>query len=160
MTEIEQQIYDDLSSAGWNLFTDNLAKIEVAQHLARKGYKRPEEPIPLIMTSYCVEGPYGDATSSYECTLSRNATIKEFIELILKYKEEWGGIYVYQGRERVQIAEYRHGNLEWHKIPDGNARILSKIDAHGGWSLMDYLVTPEFDTKLIWEDKTHQCMLF
>lgn len=160
MTKIEQQIYDDLSSASWNLFTDNLAKIEVAQHLARKGYKRPEGPAPLIMTSRCVGGPYGDATSSYECTLSRNATIKEFIELILKNKEEWGGIYVYQGRERVQIAEYRHGNLEWHKIPDGRARILPKIEADGGWSRMDYLVAPELDTKLIWEDKTHQCMNF
>lgn len=160
MTEIEQQIYDDLSTAGWNLFTDNLAKIEVAKHLARKGYKRPEEPIPLTIQREFIGGPYGDATSSYECILSREATIKEFIELILKNKEEWGGIYVYQGRELVQIAEYRHGNLEWHKIPDGNARILPKIDARGGWSLMDYLVAPEFDTKLIWEDKTHQCMLF
>lgn len=160
MTEIEQQIYDDLSTAGWDLFTDKLAKMEVAQHLARKGYRRPEEPAPLTMTSCCVGGPYGDATSSYECTLSRGATIKEFIELILQNKSEWGGIYVYQGRERVQIAEYRHGNLEWHKIPDGSARILPKIDAHGGWSLMDYLVTPELDTKLIWEDKTHKCMQF
>lgn len=160
MTEIEQQIYNDLSTAGWNLFTDTLAKMEVAKHLARKGYRRPEEPIPLTMKGYCVGGPYGDATSSYEYILSRGATIKEFIELILKNKEEWGGIYVYQGGERVQIAEYRHGNLEWHKIPDGSARILPKIDAHGGWSLMDYLVTPEFDTKLIWEDKTHKCMHF
>ena len=81
-------------------------------------------------------------------------------ELILKNKEEWGGIYVYQGRERVQIAEYHHGSLDWHKIADGNARILPKTDAHGGWSLMDYLVTPELDTKLLWEDKTHKCMHF
>jgi hypothetical protein len=160
MTEIEQQIYDDLSTAGWNLFTDTLAKMEVAKHLARKGYRRPEEPIPLTMKGYCVGGPYGDATSSYECMLSRGATIKEFIELILKNKEEWGGIYVYQGRERVQIAEYHHGTLDWHKIADGNARILPKVDAQGGWSLMNYLVTPEFDTKLIWEDETHKCMQF
>ena len=66
MTEIEQQIYDDLSTAGWNLFTDNSAKIEIARHLARKGYKRPEELVPLTMKGYCIGGPYGDATSSYE----------------------------------------------------------------------------------------------
>ena len=56
MTEIEQQIYDDLSTAGWNLFTDKLAKIEVAQHLARKGYRRPEGLIPLTLTGHCVGG--------------------------------------------------------------------------------------------------------
>ena len=160
MTEIEQQIYEDLSTAGWNLFTDTLAKMEVAQHLAKKGYRRPEESTPLTMKRECVGGPYGDETSAYECTLSRGATIKEFIELILKNKEEWGGIYVYQGRERIQIAEYHHGVLDWHKIADGNARITRQVGAHGGWSLMDYLVTPTLDTKLIWEDKTQQCMHF
>lgn len=43
MTEIEQQIYDDLSTAGWNLFTDTSAKLQVALHLAQLGYKKEGE---------------------------------------------------------------------------------------------------------------------
>lgn len=40
MTEQEQRIYNDLSAAGWNLFTSAQAKIEVARYLASLNYTK------------------------------------------------------------------------------------------------------------------------
>lgn len=41
--QIEDQIYNDLSTAGWNLFTDEQSKRQVARHLARCGYSKQSE---------------------------------------------------------------------------------------------------------------------
>lgn len=43
MTDIERQIYNDLSTAGWNIFTDSSAKLQVALHLAKLGYNKKGE---------------------------------------------------------------------------------------------------------------------
>ena len=47
-------------------------------------------PNKLIMK--CVGGPYGDCTSTYEFTMLKQMTLKEFAEMVAADKKEWGAI--------------------------------------------------------------------
>lgn len=157
MTEIEQQIYNDLSTAGWNLFTDNQAKLEVAQHLARKGWVKNKE---LIIDFTPVEAFGGCRT--YEFSLSRNATLREMLQLICSDKNQSGRIFIRQGRDFIELAQYRYGGLDWHRIADIDGKILSEgdvlVDRNQG--ITDYFLNPEANTKLIWQEEVIQCLNF
>ncbi len=48
--QTEDQIYNDLSTAGWNLFTDEQSKRQVARHLAMCGYSKQTELVRKIFT--------------------------------------------------------------------------------------------------------------
>ena len=146
MTEIEQQIYDDLSTAGWNLFTDTLSKVEVAQHLARKGYRRPEigsqlsQTTPLSMERYCTGGYSSDCSAAYEVKLSREATLQEFLTLIFQtFPDEWG--MVTDRRFGNVLIEYDNHSIMQCNIPDLDFVIEPIIVARGGYSRMDYIIT-------------------
>lgn len=88
----------------------------------------------------------GDCTAPYNVEISREISVKEFVEYILtKCKGEWGYIDI----ENEQIrCEYRYGKL-LNEMPNYvlNKRI-SSIKSVGGWSRMDYYI------KIIMEEKT------
>lgn len=47
------------------------------------------------MKMVCTGGPYGDACSSYDVELDRTCTVQEFIEMVLKEKQnEWGNFTI------------------------------------------------------------------
>lgn len=90
------------------------------------------------LTMKCIGGPYGDACSSYKFSLSEELSLKEFMELLASNKNEWGSVYFRVFGEPV--ASYDHGEIIYH-INDTSFLIEINGDAHGGWSLMDYIVT-------------------
>lgn len=88
------------------------------------------------------DGPFGDCTSQYEVTFPSNITVSKFIELVIKENpKEWGDFGVYWN---WPIAKYRDGKLfasvEFDEYKD--MKIL-RVQAHGGWSRMDYIIDPE-----------------
>lgn len=147
MTEIEQQIYNDLGTAGWNLFTDERAKIDIAQYLARKGYTRPSKTLrpvpttPLAIKRFCTgKSSFGsEGSATYIIHLSREATLREFIELILQtYPSEWGqiGLSLFHN----PLVDYQAGSIEHCYVADLDFIIEPLVEARGGWSLMNYVV--------------------
>lgn len=88
------------------------------------------------------EGPFGDCTSYYDVTFPKNITVKEFIKLAIKENpKEWGNFCVYIN---WPTAKYRDGkfftSVEYDEYKD--MRVL-RVQGHGGWSRMDYIIDPE-----------------
>ena len=89
----------------------------------------------------------GDETTPYSVTDYRAKTVVEFINEVLENRREWGYIEVkdepsgeFHWCTRI---EYRHGEL-LNEIPDAwQYREIGKIEACGGWSRMDYYITPK-----------------
>lgn len=88
----------------------------------------------------------GDCTASYDVLLDKEYTVQELIDEILTQKDEWGIIGI--GNEWTHFAQnceycckYDHGKL-LSFLP---ARLLdkpiNKVEADGGWSLMNYCIT-------------------
>lgn len=155
MTEIEQQIYDDLSTAGWNLFTDERAKVDIAQHLARKGWVKNKE----LTIDFTYAGGFGGC-STYEFSLSRSATVKEVLSLICSDKQQQGRIFIRQGGDFIELAQYKARGLDWHRIADADGKILETGDVLIDRNLKttDYFLNPDYDTKLIWQDEVIKCL--
>ena len=88
----------------------------------------------------------GDATTPYEVTEYQAKTVVEFIhEVIEQRPDEWGYITVRIGGDRSFLSspriEYRHGEL-LEEIPNNWQYLkIENINACGGWSCMDYLIT-------------------
>ena len=85
----------------------------------------------------CTGGPYGDACCSYDFELSREMTLKEFVDLIIQDKREWGEVSL--GWFDKPLLEYSDGKAKFF-ISDWNFMIKRVGQAHGGWSNMDYIV--------------------
>lgn len=49
MKNFEMQIYNDLSTAGWNIFIDQWSKQAVATHLAKRGYRKQNEIVEDVL---------------------------------------------------------------------------------------------------------------
>lgn len=88
-----------------------------------------------------IGGPYEDATSLYEVTLTKNYTVSELIDEILT-KKEWGYIGIYCKGEIFgkPVGEYRQDKMI-HKLPENimNKKVIN-VKASGGWSRMDYML--------------------
>lgn len=89
----------------------------------------------------------GDETTPYMVTDYKAKTIVEFVNEVLKNKHEWGNIKVKNrpsgGFLFCSSIEYRHGEL-LNEIPDAwQYREIEKIEACGGWSCMNYYITPK-----------------
>ena len=91
------------------------------------------------MKMVCTGGPYGDACSSYDVELDRTCTVQEFIEMVLKEKQnEWGNFtittdfqYIYKNQK--DNCEYKHG-----KITDGFKKQKVYIKSYSAWRLDKY----------------------
>ena len=90
----------------------------------------------------------GDETAPYDVSDYQAKTIVEFIhEVLAQSPNEWGYIEVKDGPAceefhwRTRI-EYRYGEL-LNDIPEAWLyRKIVSVTAAGGWSRMDYLITP------------------
>lgn len=90
----------------------------------------------------------GDCTASYSVTLhKKDYTVREFIEDILKEREdEWGYIGIH-GKEFISVfgypsCQYSYGKLTTETLPESFLnRKIQYVSANGGWTRMDYLIT-------------------
>ncbi|MCM1440137.1 MAG: hypothetical protein NC131_13185 [Roseburia sp.] len=91
----------------------------------------------------CTGGPYGDCSSHYKIELKQPCTMAQFVEFV-NQRGEWGCVYINPINYFDALAKYRYDThiknkpLEMSQ-PYLNRRI-ARIEAHGGWSNMDYYV--------------------
>lgn len=101
---------------------------------------------------YCIGGPFGDCTSVYKIYFPEGITVEELINLVLEENpDEWGNFTLgsyFNGEtlghyDRNKENRFKIKNLEYYnKIKDFHP---VKVEAHGGWSLMDYLIHTKED---------------
>ena len=89
----------------------------------------------------------GDETTPFKVTDYNAKTVVEFInEAIERNENEWGRISVKEkdfGFLFCKSVEYRYGEL-LDEIPDEwQYREIESVEAVGGWSNMDYNITPK-----------------
>lgn len=92
----------------------------------------------------CTGGPYGDCMSHYnvEC---KQCTIAQFVEFV-NSRQEWGKVYInpknWLGDDALATFEYNnHCSNKPLEIPPFFLDMRIKhMEAHGGWSAMDYSV--------------------
>lgn len=86
-------------------------------------------------------GPFGDCCSSYAVKFPTDMTVQEFIETVVAENPgEWGRIGF--GWNHPKLAEYNHGSIIYtSEYAKYKSKKIIKVDAHGGWSLMDYNIT-------------------
>ena len=87
-----------------------------------------------------------DCTAGFDVYLDKEYTVGEFIEAVLQQNpREWGVFalfkeaYTYDNR----CVWYRDGSLHGSFPNDILERRVKKVDANGGWSMMDYRIWTE-----------------
>lgn len=84
---------------------------------------------------------FGDCMSLFQVSLDKDITIREFIDEVLT-KNEWGFIYV-NDIKIIHDCEYRQNMLITELPPNVLDYKIEKITADGGWTRMDYTITPK-----------------
>lgn len=89
----------------------------------------------------------GDETTPYKVTDYQAKTVVEFVNEVLKEEpKEWGYFEVKHETRGFLFSpriEYRYGKL-LNEIPDDwQHKEIEKIESCGGWSRMDYYITPK-----------------
>lgn len=97
----------------------------------------------------------GDCTGPMYFKLARECTVRELCDFIVANKGEWGYIRIqalYPGFDLSEMKseiEYFHGDyvnrnrekILFDLVDDVANAIVTKVDAHGGWSNVDYILT-------------------
>lgn len=97
----------------------------------------------------------GDCTGPMYFKLARECTVRELCDYIITNKEEWGYIRIQTQHPGFDISEmkseieYFHGEYtNYHRqrilfdlVDEVANAIVTKVDAHGGWSNVDYILT-------------------
>lgn len=87
-------------------------------------------------------GPYGDETCSYDGHLNQPLTVREFIDAVFEqHPKEWGTIHIFDDT----YLDYRYGEIKYisSQFNDCLDRKIKSFSAHGGWTLMDYILELE-----------------
>lgn len=101
--------------------------------------------ITELFKPVCTGGPYGDCMSSYRIEMRQPCTIAQFVEFV-NSKGEWGTVYInprnWLGQGALAKFEYdKHlRNKPLVITPNLQNKRIARIEAHGGWSAMDYSV--------------------
>jgi len=80
---------------------------------------------------------FGDETAGYEVILDKKYTVKELLDTVLGIKSEWGSFSIKNGN----CCEYEGGKLLSNLSEEDLNKEVVKVDASGGWSMMNYYVT-------------------
>ena len=90
---------------------------------------------------------FGDCSANYDVKLNKPHTVGEFINLVLsERKGEWGKFEIYNPDVSwldYERYEYRHGILKDVISKEILEKRIISIEAHGGWTQMDYLLKLE-----------------
>ena len=93
-------------------------------------------------------GPAGDQCYGYKVSLDKPCTVKEFIEEVLRQRQdEWGNFEMttlvdmgkYTGRE-LQVNYEKGGKLKDRVPPEIEGKQVKAVKARGGWTAMTYFV--------------------
>lgn len=90
---------------------------------------------------------FGDCSAYYDVKLNKPHTVGEFINLVLvERKGEWGKFEMYNPDVSwldYEQYEYRYGVLKKPISKELLEKNIISIEAHGGWTRMDYLLKLE-----------------
>lgn len=90
---------------------------------------------------------FGDCSANYYVKLNKPHTVGEFINLVLiERKGEWGKFEIYSPDVSwldYERYEYRYGILKDAISKEILEKRIISIEAHGGWTQMDYLLKLE-----------------
>ena len=90
---------------------------------------------------------FGDCSANYDVKLNKPHTVGEFINLVLiERKAESGMFEIYNPDVSwldYERYEYRHGILKDVISKEILEKRIISIEAHGGWTQMDYLLKLE-----------------
>lgn len=90
---------------------------------------------------------FGDCSANYDVKLNKPHTVGEFINLVLiERKGEWGKFEIYNPDVSwldYERYEYRYGILMDAISKEILEKRIISIEAHGGWTQMDYLLKQE-----------------
>ena len=97
----------------------------------------------------CTSGPFGDCTSNYEIEFSREFTVREFVNEVIKDDREWGAFHIVTKAKPFGIEEskYRYGKILSSFSEETLDRKIKSVKANGGWSEMSYYITLKRKTK-------------
>lgn len=83
----------------------------------------------------------GDACAPYEVILSKESTLRELVDCILKDEREWGGIKI-GGWLDADKLEYRYGKIIRNDFTEAELNsTVATVGAYGGWSYTNYWVS-------------------
>ena len=90
---------------------------------------------------------FGYCSDNYDVKLNKPHTVGEFINLVLvERKGEWGKFEIYNPDVSwldYERYEYRYGILKDAISKEILEKRIISIEAHGGWTQMDYLLKLE-----------------
>ena len=82
----------------------------------------------------------GDACAPYEVLLSKECTLRELVDCILKDEREWGFVRIGSWFDGNAL-EYRYGKILSSEFTDAEWQsIIATVRSNGGWSCMNYVV--------------------
>ena len=93
-------------------------------------------------------GPAGDQCYGYKVKTDKPCTVKEFIEEVLRQRQDEGGAFEIGKAEemkyydaKVRRVEYKKGGKLEGEIPRGEeGKRIKAVKARGGWTAMDYFI--------------------
>lgn len=95
-----------------------------------------------MRNTHITYGPSGgDCTSKYYISLTKEMTVREFIDEWLEDKREWGyfGIYKMGAIFGNPCCEYKHGEITSDPLPEEYlSKKIVKVYGSGGWSRSDF----------------------
>lgn len=77
---------------------------------------------------------FSDSTADYVVETDKEYLLRDFINEVLLNKNQWGEFQI--GKLRLP---YKHGKL-MSGMPLEASNLIAEVDAHGGWSLMNYYI--------------------
>ncbi|MBS9774591.1 MAG: hypothetical protein KGV59_05475 [Tenacibaculum sp.] len=83
----------------------------------------------------------GDETTGYSVELTKEYTVKKFVDEVVSNEGEWGSIIV--NNDYSSVCKYKWGKLLSELPLDVLDKKVVSATASGGWSRMDYLLTVE-----------------
>jgi len=85
---------------------------------------------------------FGDETAGYSVELTKDYTVKEFVDEVVSDKKEWGYIGIESKGSFFgdPNCEYKWGKLLTELPSEILPNKIKSVKASGGWSRMDYLL--------------------
>lgn len=103
---------------------------------------------------------FGDETAIYSVELSKEYTVKEFVDEVVSNKSNWGRIGIASEGAIFgnPMCEYKWGKLLTELPSEIMTDKVISAEAHGGWTMMDFKLTIQGQNNTgTMSDKKHNC---
>ncbi len=112
----------------------------------------------MIKLDFTKTRDYSDATAYYEVKCAEDFTVYEFLTEYLPKQKEWGYVNInelFLCHKELKLLEYSYdkiGNLNFSLFEKVKNKTVNRIEATGGWGLMDYALHVDYDDPELLEE--------